>query len=69
MVAVVMRYGTEELPATTSEHCSRGDEPVVASYERAQRRVPDLANAKNRAVRDGDSWVITGRKVWTSLAH
>ena len=64
----ILRFAREEdklrwlRPLWTGEEiwCQLFSEPGAGS---------DLATAATKAVADGDDWIVSGQKVWTSLAH
>jgi len=64
----LIALGTEEQkhrllrPLATNEEiwCQLFSEPGAGS---------DVAGLATRAVRDGEEWVVSGQKVWTTLAH
>lgn len=59
----IARYGSPELKRTWLEPTLRGE--MVCSIAVSEPDAgSDVAGIRTRAVRDGDDWVITGRKMW-----
>jgi alkylation response protein AidB-like acyl-CoA dehydrogenase len=68
MAAMIARNGSPELVAEHLPKLLSGEWTYAGGYSEAEAG-SDLLALRTRAVRDGDEFVVTGTKLWTSSAH
>ena len=64
----LMQFGTEEQRTKYLGSIARGEIQWCQGYSEPNSG-SDLASLQTRAVEDEDDFVVTGAKIWTSLAH
>ena len=65
---VLLRFGTPEQKQRFLPRMYRGDDFWCQGYSEPGAG-SDLASLKTRALRQGDHFVVTGQKTWTTLGH
>ncbi len=64
----LMRFGTKEQRSKYLGSIAKGEIQWCQGYSEPNSG-SDLASLQTRAVDSGDDFIVTGEKIWTSLAH
>src|ERR1700761_6495253 len=65
---MIMRHGTERNKLEFLPPIARGELICAVGYSEPEAGT-GLASLRTRALQDGDEWVITGSKIWNSVAN
>ena len=64
----VVSHGSEDLKSRTLRRMYTGEDSWCQLFSEPGAG-SDLAGLSCKAVRDGDEWVVSGQKVWNTMAH